>query len=98
MRLHHGVLTLAAAASALTLAGPAAARNDNGPYPFVAHHHVAPQYLAPRAIVYHSATDWPVIGLGVAGGLAALGLGATTSRRRARRDPSVGRIGAASGS
>lgn len=94
MRLHRGVRTLAAAASALAIAAPAAqAKFDNTTYP---------AYTPGQAAYLHHSggtTDWALIGLGAAaGGAALVGVGVAGSRRRVRRGVPSGSVRAASGS
>jgi hypothetical protein len=96
MRLHHGVRTLAAvvttATTAAAVATPAAAYFDNTTYP--------PLNAFKSAPAHHpgDSTDWTLIGLGAAGGIAVVAVGVTGSRRLSRKSQSAARVTAASGS
>jgi heme/copper-type cytochrome/quinol oxidase subunit 1 len=88
MRLRRPVPMLVAAVSAAAIAAPAAqARFDNTTYPPLG---------APYA-VHHggSSTDWTLVALGAAGGVALIGAGTATSLRATRR---TAHVRAASGS
>jgi hypothetical protein len=91
MRPHHGVRALAAVLTATAITAPAAQADiDN----FQASYTPAHSAPAPRP----DGTDWTLVGLGTAGGIALIGAGVTGSRRVRRRQASVARIGTASGS
>jgi hypothetical protein len=90
MRLGRGVPMLAWIATAAAIAPPAAlARFDES----------MPDHppSAPYVVQHHrgGSTDWALIGIGAAGGIALLGAGTARSRHALRR---TGRVGAASGS
>jgi hypothetical protein len=84
MRLRRGVPTLAAIATAAAIAAPAAQARFDESMPGQAP--VAPQ------VVQHNgggSTDWSLIGLGAAGGIALLGAGTVRSRHVRRRTAHV---------
>ncbi len=92
MRLQRGVSTFAAIATTAALAAsPAQAKFDNTTYPPLG---------APRSVVTHHAgsTDWALIAVSAAGGVALAGAGVGASRRRGRRGMSTARARTASGS
>ena len=92
MRLQRGVSTFAAVATAAAIAAPAGqAKFDNTTYPPLG---------TPRSIVTHhpESTDWTLIALSAAGGIALVGAGVGTSRRRGRRSVPTARARTASGS
>jgi hypothetical protein len=84
MRLHRCVPMLAALVSSAGMIGPAAAQAkfDETTFPplgvpYVAHHN-------------SGSTDWALIGLGAAGGIALIGVGTAGTRRAVRRTTGVG--------
>jgi hypothetical protein len=84
MRLRRGVPMLAAIATTAAIAAPAAqARFDES----MPNHPPSVPY-----VVHHSgggSTDWALIGLGAAGGIALLGAGAARSQHVLRRTTHV---------
>ena len=90
MRLHRGVSMLGTVAALAAVSAPAASAFDNRA-PAIG----APSDARPVLVQQHPAGtgDWVVIGIGAAGGIALVGVGAAGIRRGTRRP--TGTVGAA---
>jgi hypothetical protein len=90
VRLHRGVSMLGTVATLAAVSAPAASAFDNRAPAFG-----APSNARPVLAQQHPAGtgEWVVIGIGAAGGIALVGVGAAGLRRSARRP--TGPVGAA---